>query len=92
MLASHKGRRGKTLSDVTVPEDQTPFSYDVDYVLGDTMFSYSLEATLEHETGLQPRLRLYRTTADGAQPSSCFPMSSYLEFKKRFGLITTSGQ
>lgn len=36
------------MSDVTLPGDQTPFSYDVDYVLGDTMFSYSLEAAFEH--------------------------------------------
>lgn len=40
----HKGQGGETLSDVTLPGEQTPFSYDVDYVLGDTVFSYPFEA------------------------------------------------
>lgn len=29
-LPSDKGQGGETLSDVTLPGDQTPFSYDVD--------------------------------------------------------------
>lgn len=46
-LPSDKGQRRETLGDVTLSGDQTPFSYDLDYVLGDAMFSYSLEATFE---------------------------------------------
>lgn len=78
-LASDKGQGREILSDVTLPGDQTPFSYDVDYVLGDTMFSYSLEATFEHETEteLQPRLTLYCMTADGLRPYSCSPERNY---------------
>ena len=46
-LPSDKGQRGETLGDVTLSGDQTPFSCDLDYVLGDAMFSYSLEATFK---------------------------------------------
>lgn len=68
-LASDKGQGAETLSDVTLPGDRTPFHHDVDYVLGDTMFSCSLEAAFEPETEtrMQPRLTLHRMTADGLQ-------------------------
>lgn len=80
-LASDKGRGGETLSDVTLLGDRTPFLCDVDYVLGDAMFSCSLEAAFEPETEtrMQPRLTLYRMTADGLQHYSCIPTRSHLD-------------
>lgn len=97
VLASDKGQGGETLSDVTLPGDQTPFSYDVDYVLGDTMFSYSLEAAFEHETvmEMQPRLTLYCMRADELRPYSWNPMRSPFGIKKKhkknFSYITAIG-
>lgn len=52
VLASDKGQGGETVSDVTLPEDQTPFfPSDVDYVRGDTALLHWLEAALEHGPG-----------------------------------------
>lgn len=84
-LASDKGQGGETLSDVTLPGDRTPFLCDVDYVLGDTMFSCSLEAAFEPETEtrMQPRLTLHRMTADGLQHYSWIPTRSHLDWKKK---------
>uniref|UniRef100_A0A3Q3VWI0 HMG box domain-containing protein n=1 Tax=Mola mola TaxID=94237 RepID=A0A3Q3VWI0_MOLML len=79
-----KGQGGETLSDVTLLEEQTPFSYDVDYVLGDTVFSDSLEAALEHVMGQRPKLTPHRLTADGLPAAS--PGEVTWTQKKGFGL------
>lgn len=62
----HQPKGKETLSDVTQPKDLTPSSYDVDYVLGDTMFSKSLEALLNTHFTAAPgpqRVRPVLTTA-----------------------------
>lgn len=76
------------------------FSYDVDYVLGNAMFSYSLEVAFKHsiheglsrptrETEMQPRLTLSLMTADGND--SYVHMTTHLGHKKGFGVITAVG-
>ena len=56
----------------------------MDYVLGDAVFSESLEAALEQEMGRRPRLTPYRLTADGLPAAS--PGEVTWNRKKGFGL------